>query len=380
MKIIYVINDIGSKTGSVRMTIEKANYLAEQYGYDISIISWGQCPKNVFYHVSDKVKQIYLEIPYYTQYHFRYPIRFWKKYILNKELKNKLFNEIYKIDPDFLICISTLKANIISTLKCRAIKIIECHEARYFMTSRVWGQSILSYAFNRFIYTKLYFRTIERNADVVVTLTSGAKQLWHKAKHVVVIPNFSSMTIKNYSNCKKKRIIAVGRLGKEKGFERLLDIWQIVSKRYPDWYLDIYGDGELKEQLKNKIVFNHIRNVTLCGAKSNISEEYSKSSICAVTSYFEGFSLVLLEAIKHGVPCIAYDCPFGPRNIIEDGKCGFLIEEGNNTLFAERLCTLIEDEQLRHHFSKAALERAKFFDTEKIMMRWKKLFEDLITK
>ena len=379
MKVVYVLNDIGAQGGGIKIIIDKANYLAERFGYDVSIVSWSNCPDKIFYYVSDKVKKEYLDIHYYSQYHYKYPIRLWKKYILNKNLKNRLNHVVQRIDPDILICLSVHKADIVCSLKCRAKKIIECHEARFFMTSRIWNHSTLTFALNKF-YSMLYFRTIEKKADVVITLTDGAKQLWHKAKHVEVIPDFSSIINKDYSDCKNKRIIAVGRLGKEKGFERLLDIWLIVSKKYPDWHLDIYGDGELKEQLYNKIESNHIRNVTLCGAKSNISKEYSESSICAVTSYFEGFSLVLLEAIKHGVPCIAYDCPFGPRNIIEDGKCGFLIEEGNITLFAEKLCILIEDEQLRHHFSKAALERAKFFDTGTIMMRWKKLFEDLITE
>ena len=84
--------------------------------------------------------------------------------------------------------------------------------------------------------------------------------------------------------------------------------------------------------------------------------------------------------MKHGVPCIAFDCPNGPRNIIEDGKNGFLIEDGNNSLYIEKLCTLIESEQLRHHFSKASIERSKYFDTDNIMLKWKYLFEELVKK
>lgn len=379
MKIAYVLNDIGSQGGGIKIIIEKANFLAEQYGYDVSIISWSKCPTNIFYHVSEKVKKEYLDVPYYSQYHYKYPMRLWKKYILNKKLKNRLNHVIQRIDPDILICLSIQKADMICNLKCRAKKIIECHEARFFMTSHLWNQSKLSYIYNK-LYTSSYFRSIERKADVVVTLTDDAKRLWHQAKHVEVIPNFSSMSISGYSNCTNKRIIAVGRLSQEKGFDRLLYIWEVVSTKYPEWQLDIFGDGDIKDKLESMIASKNIKRVTLCEAKNQLSEEYASSSICTVTSYFEGFSLVLLEALMHGVPCVAFDCPYGPRNIIEDGKCGFLIEEGNNQLFIEKLSHLIEDEPLRQQFSQAALQQAKCFDADKIMKKWKDLFEEIIAE
>ena len=120
------------------------------------------------------------------------------------------------------------------------------------------------------------------------------------------------------------------------------------------------------------------RNIFLQGVSHNISQVYATSSICAVTSYFEGFSLVILEAMKHGVPCVAFDCPEGPKSIIEDGENGLLVENGNKSLFIEKLCTLMENDQLRQKLSKSAIERAKFFDTDKIMLQWKALFEELI--
>ena len=119
------------------------------------------------------------------------------------------------------------------------------------------------------------------------------------------------------------------------------------------------------------------KNLTIHTFTPNISLEYAKSSICAVTSYFEGFSLVILEALRHGVPCVAFDCPFGPRSIISDSSCGFLVENGDIKLFAKRLCLLIENEQLRQDFSKAAIEQAKSFNVDVIMRQWKSLFESL---
>ena len=110
------------------------------------------------------------------------------------------------------------------------------------------------------------------------------------------------------------------------------------------------------------------------------NEEYATSSICVVTSYLEGFSLVILEAMKHGLPCVAFDCPYGPRHIIEDGKCGYLVKDGNNNDFEEKLNRLIDNRQLRMEFSRAAIERSKVFNTDVIMKQWHELFNALISK
>jgi glycosyltransferase involved in cell wall biosynthesis len=292
-------------------------------------------------------------------------------------LKKSIIEAVKQVDPDILIGVSRFNANYISSIKCRAKKIIECHESKYnTIYDTNFNRSFFAKYFIK-IYTSLYFHTIIQNADVIVTLTEGDKMLWKRAKYIDVIPNFSTMSISKYSNCTTKRVIAVGRLQWEKGFDRLLDIWKVVVSKHPDWQLEIFGEGELKEELDNMITKANINNIKLNGIAHDISKEYASSSICTVTSYFEGFSLVLLEAMKHGVPCVAFDCPFGPRNIINDASNGFLVNDGDTKLFAERLCRLIEDEELRKQFSKAAIERSLLFDPDSIMNKWKNLFEQL---
>ena len=378
MKIVYVFTTLASKGGTERIVVEKANYMAEHFGYDVSIICCNQQPDRPnFYQLSDKVRQYYLSIPYYTQYLYKYPKRLWVKISLNIRLRKKLAKTVSEINPDIVIGLGHFMANVVSTLPCKAKKVIECHEARYCMSSYMGNRSFLTKIYHHY-YAKRYFRTTERNADLVVVLTTGAKYLWRKARRVEIIPNFSTLAVKQYSNCQTKRVIAAGRLGKEKGFERLIDIWKIVSEKHPDWQLDILGDGELYDSLTEKIKNDHVRNVTLCGASNDMSQEYANSSICVVTSYFEGFSLVLIEAMKHGVPCIAFDCPYGPRNIIEDNQCGYLIKDGDIKAFAEKLSKLIADEEQRKQFSAAAIERAKHYDTDVIMTQWKNLLEGLI--
>lgn len=372
MRVAYILPSLKKTGGAERIITEKSNYLAKKFGYDIYIITLFQdsnTPNS--YPLSELVHQINLNIPYYTQYNYKYPKRLFIKYRLFKSMQKKLTQTINSIDPDILIGVSYSHADLVCAIPCRAKKIIECHEPRDLVASSYFNGSFIS----KFRIKHYYFHVIEKNADLVVTLTNKDKLQWHKAKCVEVIPNFSSMHITHYSTCQMKRVIAVGRLSEEKGFERLIDIWKAVIAKHPDWKLDIFGEGELKNRLINHIKIKQVNNISLCGTTSNISKEYSTSSICVVTSYFEGFSLVILEAMKHGVPCVAFDCPFGPANIIKDGSCGFLIENGNSPMFTNKLSFLMENEDVRHKFSKECLVQAERYNIDIIMRQWQNLFE-----
>ena len=179
-------------------------------------------------------------------------------------------------------------------------------------------------------------------------------------------------------NINSKRIISVGRLEWQKGFDRLIRIWKIVNDIHPAWELVIFGSGTLEQDLKYDIQNNGVKNIFIYPYTQNISHEYLQSSIFVLASRFEGFSLVLLEAQQHGLPCVAYDCPFGPSDVIDNDRCGFVIENDNSILFAEKICELIESPELRVLFSKEAIINASRFDKDKIMNQWKELFESII--
>lgn len=375
MKIVYVIASLATPGGTERIVSEKANYLADIFGYNVSIICYGQRKDtHNFNQLSEKINQICLGLQPYLQYRYKYPKRLLEKYIFRNRLRNMLSSVVKGIDPDILIGITHFRADFVCAINCKAKIIIESHIPRTFIESTTENNHSRINFYKR-LYDMKYFHSIEKKADVIVTLTEGDYQQWTKAKRIEIIPNFSNIHVHHLYDYSKKRVITIGRLSKEKGFDRLLDIWKLVNDKHPDWQLDIFGDGVMKEELEQIIRSENIANVTLRGTTNNIGKEISNSSICVATSYYEGFSLVLLEAIKHGVPCIAFDCPFGPRTIIENRKSGFLVENGNNPLFAERLCTLMDNEQLRQQLSKASVERSKVFNKDTIMLRWKYLLE-----
>lgn len=375
MKIVYVIASLETSGGTERIVSEKANYLAEVFGYDVCIICYDQHKDSPnFYILSEKVEQIRLGLRMHSQYYYKYPKRLWKKYVLRSRLKRELSTVVKEINPDLLIGISHFRADIVCAIDCKAKKIIESHVPRSFIENT--NNKYINDIYKRY-YDIRYFHVIEKKAKIIITLTEGDREQWNKAKQVKTIANFSNIHIDQLCDHKKSRVIAIGRLSKEKGFDRLLVIWKLITDKHPDWQLDIYGDGNMKEKLEQKIKLGNIMNVTLCGTTNNISKELSESSICVSTSYYEGFSLVLLEAITHGVPCVAFDCPYGPRTIIEDGKCGYLVQDRNIPLFVEKLCTLMENEQLRLQFSKASVERSKIFNIDAIMLQWKNIFEEL---
>ena len=380
MKIVYVIDSLASKGGAERILSEKMNYLTTIYGYDISVITCYQNPSlspNA-YSLSDLVKQIDLNIPYYSQYQYKYPFRLWIKYSLYRKLRNELKRAIQQINPDIIIGLGYFMGDFISSLKCQSAKIIESHEARIFtMSNNGLHRSFISKAYMHF-YKRYYLKKIEKNADVVVTLTNGDAQEWKRAKRIEVIPNFTMMRPSINEKNNNKRIISVGRLEWQKGYDRLIDIWKIVSSKHPDWHLTIFGSGTLGNEINSNIRDTELKNIDIHSFTPNISQEYSGSSIFVLPSRFEGFPLVLLEALQHGLPCVAFDCPFGPKDVIENGTCGYVIKNGDIETFANRICQLIDDHNKRVAFSQAAIQRAKDFDVNTIMKKWQTLFVSLI--
>src|SRR5690606_20540900 len=182
-----------------------------------------------------------------------------------------------------------------------------------------------------------------------------------------IIPNSLPFVAEKTSSLTEKRIIAAGRLTHQKGFDILIDIYEKVYQQAPDWELNIFGEGEDREHLQEKITRKGLEKyIKLCGSVKNISENYQKSSIFVLSSRWESFGLVLIEAMNHGLPSISFDCD-GPKNIITDGKNGFLIPKFDIKLFSEKLLSLMQDSELRNKIGNKAVESSIEYQEKNII-------------
>ena len=174
-----------------------------------------------------------------------------------------------------------------------------------------------------------------------------------------------------------KRAIAVGRYTHQKGFDLLIKAWQIVYLKHPDWELHIFGGGDNQSyaNIANKLSLKDV--VTCHGPVDDIRNEYLNSSIFVLSSRFEGFGLVLAEAMSVGLAPVAFTCPCGPRDIIHDGEDGILCENGNIVKLAEGICQLIENEQLRQEMGQKAAQNIQRYTIDNIMKQWDELFQEI---
>ena len=160
-----------------------------------------------------------------------------------------------------------------------------------------------------------------------------------------------------------------------------ISAFRIVAQRHPDWTLKIYGDGSLKDSLQNQINESGLQNnVFLMGFSNDMERALRQSSIFAFSSLVEGFALVIVEAMECGLPVVSYQCPCGPKDIITDGKDGFLVPVNDEQMLAEKICGLIEDENLRHQMAAAAREKALRYRDSSIAEQWMKLFDEIVNK
>ena len=378
MKIMYIYDSLAKFGGEERILIDKMNWLANNSKNHIYLITTSQGNHPFIFTLSPNVKHIDIDIREHSQYKFKYPKRLFVKWVKLIQFKRYLQKQIYAINPDVIIGTTHYRADVICNLKCNSKIIIESHCNKNFSSKNdgIYRNPFLQVL--NYLYISYYNKTIENKCDVLVTLTKGDAKNWN-ASRICIIPNIITRIPVTQSKCNNKRVISVGRLTHQKGFDNLINVWKIVSQKHPDWILDIYGDGELWEQLNEQITNATLNNtIVIHPSTHDIFEKMKESSIKVLTSRYEGFGLVLIESMINGVPCISFDCPYGPSDIIQDGENGYLVENGNIQELADRICYLIENEEVRKTMGQKARLSAMRYAPENIMPVWIKLFNDII--
>lgn len=220
---------------------------------------------------------------------------------------------------------------------------------------------------------------LARKFDCSVLLTERDRQGYKGLMNTAVIPNPITVFSEKMSPLTNKVVLAVGRLGIEKNFTELVEIWAMMAKDYPDWTLRIVGDGYEKEAICRAIQkYGLEAQVELLPFTNKIQEHYCGASVYAMTSVFESFGLVLVEAASIGLPLVAYDCPCGPSDIIKDGEDGFLIPMHDKDAYSKALRRLIEDESLRKRMGANAEKNSERFSLDAVMHQWEELFAKLV--
>ena len=377
IKIVFCTPAIYSAGGVERVVAVKANYFAERLGYDVSIIVTEGKGSDAFFPVSNQVRIINYEL----NFEELWQLPFWKKviaYIRKQRLfKKKLEADLMQLRPDFVISTLRREINFINQIKDGSIKIGELHvnRANYRsfdgrnsnwvkrLFSRFWSRSLLGHL---------------KQLDRMVVLTDSALSDWPELDNVVKIPDPLPFKIESNSELSAKRVVSIGRYAYDKGNDLLLRAWAIIEKQAPDWTLDVYGNGD-RASYQQQLVELGIdqQRCHLYGPTTDVKKAYLSSSLFVLPSRFEGFGLVLIEAMACGVPVIAFDCENGPRSIISHGASGFLIPPFDVEAMADKILLLMRDDSLRKAMGFKAQKAACQYDIDTVGKLWKQLFDEL---
>ena len=376
-KIVFCTPALYSAGGVERVVSFKASYFAEQLGYDVTIIVTEGRGRDCYFPLSDKVKVINLELGFEELWRASFMKKVFLYLSKQRQYKRLLKAELMRIRPDFTISMLRREINFLTDIQDGSMKIGELHVNRAnYRNFEVNDTNLVKSLFAKFWMKSLVGKL--RHLDRLVVLTDRGKSDWPELANVTVIPDPIPLQTEVVSQLKEKRVVTIGRYAYQKGYDLLLHIWSEVEKKFPDWSLSIYGMGNLSQysQLMKNLGIDAQRCL-LNGPVNDVSKIYGESSVFVLSSRFEGFGLVLAEAMSCGVPVVSFDSPYGPSDIITDGVDGFLIKNRDNGAFVDKVCLLIENEDLRKQMGQNGALSSQRYRADIIMPKWIELFKQL---
>ena len=355
MKLFYLANTIYSPAGMERVLITKANLLATRYGYEVVIVTHHQRGRSAFFPVDPKVRLIDLDVNTHLAWNMPRYLRRLEALVRDEK-------------PDIVdsLCVSELPYILKLKGLCKVL-MAEFHFSHE--TLRIKGQ-----------HRKL--RTLEKTVgglDCFVVLTREDQEAWSPyCGKLEQIYNPADFIPGELAPLEAKRCISGGRFEKQKNYDDMVRVWKKVHARHPDWTLDLYGNGKKKARTEALIRREGLEgSILVHPATPRFKEEMMTSSMYLMTSLYEGFPLVLVETAAIGLPCVCMTCPCGPAEFVEDGVDGMLAAPGDLDGMADRICTLIEQPELRRSMGREIHRKAGDFTTERILGQWDRLFRRL---
>jgi len=378
MNIVYCTDSICYAGGIQRITIAKANALSQIEGNKVWIIVTDNKQKPVL-PIDNKVHIIDLDINYFEDD--------WKSkwnvikgiLIKRKQHKKKLSIILNRINPDIVISTGTSEKNFLPKIQINSIPsfIREIHSTKNYreLSAKNLFDKILAKLGDFLDYSL----NINKYNKIVVLTEEDKSKNWGNNPKVTVIPNPLTYSCRKQAALDNKTVIAVGRLVYPKNFHSLIKAWVAVAQKHPDWTLEIWGEGPLKVELENLIEKLKLKNnVFLKGYTYDIQSKMLDASIFVLSSIFEGFGLVIVEAMACGLPVVSYACPCGPKDIITDGKDGFLIPINNENELTNKINFLIENNNKLREIGQMAKTTANLYTTDIVCKKWMNLFKQLI--
>lgn len=379
MKISYIIKSIANFGGTERVIVDKMNYLAG-IGFDVSVITYEQGSHDIVFELDPRIKHYDINTRFFTLGNNHLFSKIKRYHSMKMLFKERLDNIMKEINPDIIIT-TTYSLKILKQINETAKSL----NTKVILESHCIFKSILRhYDFDKnslkyyiwFVFDLLSLSNV-KNVDLIVTLTTDDAKKWNKYNKTIVIPNAIKMSLLRNDNSTKYRIISAGRLEHEKGFDMLIRAIKVA--KLPDkWHVDIFGSGTEKDnliKLINELDLNKI--ISINEPTNNIYEEYSKSDFFVLSSRKEGFGLVLAESMSVGTSCIAFNCDYGPKDIIRNNINGLLAEPNDINDLSIKINWMIRHQKERIIMANNGLNKVKEFNIDSIMEKWILLYNNI---
>ena len=378
MKIVYCMASVYNPGGMERVLLNKVRYLSEQGGYELAIVTTDQGGRPPFYAFPEGVKMVDLDINY-TADLGKHPLARILAYLRRRRVHKKRLTQILMAEKaDIVVSLYPSESSFIPSIRDGSKKVLELHFNKFFR---------LQYARGGLLGWIDRFRTwqderIVRRFDRFVVLTHEDASYWGALPNLQVIPNAALTVPETAWNPDSRRVIAVGRLDYQKGFDRLVDAWALLPRDLRDsWHLDIFGQGEWEVMLRERIRKRGVEDSACVNPPTKeIMREYAASAFLVMSSHYEGFPMVLIEAMASGLPGVCFTFPCGPRDIIENEENGLLVPEGDIPALAEAMERLMRDPALRKRMSAKAREITDTYSEQNVMQQWIQCFNSLLSR